>query len=96
LKPPVFEAATFFRATFYRDPEYSLKGASSGEEKGKEKSKEKVLRFMTQNPVITAQELSETLGLGTAGVDKIIRSLKIQKKLRRVGPDKGGRWEVFG
>ncbi|MDO9529210.1 MAG: ATP-binding protein, partial [Syntrophales bacterium] len=25
LKPPVFEVSTFFRATFYRDPEYALK-----------------------------------------------------------------------
>ena len=99
LEPPKFEVTTFFKAIFYRNPEYSLKGAKLGAEKGreksKEKSKEKILRLMIQNHAITTQELSETLSLSTAGVEKAIRTLKRQKKLRRVGSDRGGRWEVL-
>jgi ATP-dependent DNA helicase RecG len=49
---------------------------------------------MIQNPEITTRELSDVLHLSIAGVEKTIRMLKGQKKLRRVGPDKGGRWEV--
>jgi predicted HTH transcriptional regulator len=30
-----------------------------------------------------------------AGIEKAIRILKGQKKLRRIGPDKGGQWEVL-
>ena len=99
IEPPKFEVTTFFKAIFYRNPEYSLKGAKLGAEKGreksKEKSKEKILRLMIQNHAITTQELSETLSLSTAGVEKAIRTLKRQKKLRRVGSDRGGRWEVL-
>jgi ATP-dependent DNA helicase RecG len=99
LEPPKFEVTTFFKAIFYRNPEYSLKGAKLGAEKGreksKEKSKEKIIRLMIQNHAITTQELSETLSLSTAGVEKAIRTLKKQKKLRRVGSDRGGRWEVL-
>jgi len=28
------------------------------------------------------------------GIEKIVRILKKEKRLRRVGPDKGGYWEV--
>jgi len=98
LKPPKFEVTIFYLATFYRDSEYSLKwsmqGVEKSREKSREKSKEKILRLMIQNPEITTRELSDVLDLSIAGVEKTIRMLKGQKKLRRVGPDKGGRWEV--
>jgi ATP-dependent DNA helicase RecG len=103
LRPPEFEVTTFFKVIFYRNPEYSMKApqatrrktAEKGREKSKEKSKEKILQLMIQNPEITTRELSEALGLSMAGIEKAIRILKGQKKLRRIGPDKGGQWEVL-
>ena|GEM_PF-1318647 len=67
----------------------------NGQKGSKEKSKEKILRLMAENPIITMQELAESLGLSLAGIEKIIRILKQQGRLRRVGPDKGGHWEVL-
>ena len=103
LEPPKFEITNFFRVIFYRNPEYSLKkGAEkkvgeTGEksrEKGREKSREKVLVLMAGNPSITTQELAEGVGVSIKGIEKIIRLLKKQGQLRRIGPDKGGHWEV--
>jgi ATP-dependent DNA helicase RecG len=68
------------------------KGKSNG--KSKVKSNEKVVSLMASDPAITVPEIAGLLGLSLAGVEKIIRALKRQERLRRVGPDKGGHWEV--
>ncbi|KAA0250314.1 MAG: hypothetical protein DWB56_02220 [Candidatus Jettenia sp.] len=33
--------------------------------------------------------------MSLAGVEKSIRTLKQQGRLRRIGPDKGGYWEII-
>lgn len=70
------------------------KGREKGREKSREKSREKVLRLIGENSAITTQEIAQALGLSLKGVEKIIRTLKQQERLRRIGPDKGGHWEV--
>ena len=95
LKEPLFEYDTFFKVTFYRNPEYALKQtAEKSKEKGKEKSREKILEMMANNPKITTQEIADAIGLSIAGTEKAIRVLKKQGQLQRIGPDKGGHWEV--
>ena len=64
-------------------------------EKSNEKSNEKVLCLVTENPAITTGALSTKLNLSVSGIARIIRNLKRKQKLRRVGPDKGGHWEVL-
>ncbi len=51
--------------------------------------------LMRQSPDITIPEMAEIIGITGRGVRKQIENLKAQGKLRRVGPDKGGRWEVL-
>ncbi|MDP2807655.1 MAG: winged helix-turn-helix transcriptional regulator, partial [bacterium] len=63
--------------------------------KSKVKSKVEIVRLMTETPAITKQEIAEALGLSLAGIEKVIRTLKQQGLLRRIGPDKGGHWEVL-
>ena len=92
------EIGTKFIATFKRRSYFEgKKGLGKLDEKGresKEKSKEKILRLMIDNSAITIQEIAEILGMSLAGVEKSIRILKQQEHLRRIGPDKGGYWEV--
>ena len=64
--------------------------------KSKVKSKEKVIEIIVQNPSVTIPEIAASLDMSIPGIEKIIRSLKEQKRLRRIGPDKGGHWEVIG
>ena len=72
------------------------KEKSKGESKvvGKEKSKEKILLHLAMNPSATTYELAEVTGLSISGVEKNIRELKASGRLRRVGPDRGGHWDV--
>ena len=63
-------------------------------QKSKEKSKEKILQAIEKNPYITTSELSQLIGLSISGIEKNLRQLKEQNKIKRIGPDKGGHWEV--
>jgi ATP-dependent DNA helicase RecG len=63
-------------------------------EKSREKNAERLLALIRHNATVTTEELATALGLSRAGVDKIISRLKKIGSLRRVGPDKGGHWEV--
>ena len=54
----------------------------------------KILAMMRENPQVTIAELAKTTGLSDRAVKKSIKKLKEGGLLRRVGPDKGGHWEV--
>lgn len=105
LKPPKFEITTFFRAIFYRNPEYALKRVEgvSVEKKLVEglverlaESQRKILAKVKDNPYMSKKELSDKIGISTTAIDKNISQLKKKGLLKRVGPDKGGHWEVAG
>ena len=59
------------------------------------KSSQKILQLVTQNSNITTSEMANILGISRRAVTKQISILKIDGQLRRVGPDKGGHWEVI-
>ena len=59
------------------------------------KSSQKILELISASPNITISEIADRLGMTTRGVDKNIKRLKEQGIIRRVGPDKGGHWEVI-
>ena len=46
------------------------------------------------NKAITIRELQEMSGLSESGVKKIIRQLRQDNLIKRIGGDKGGYWEV--
>lgn len=72
---------------------YDADGARSSQ-KSNQKSSQKILAVMKSMPDVTLAELCTATGLSLAGVKKNIRKLKDANRVRRVGPDKGGHWEV--
>ena len=48
-----------------------------------------------ENPKITRAELQNITGLSESGVKKILRQLQQKGLLNRIGPDKGGHWEII-
>lgn len=67
-------------------------GEGVGEKLGETRTA--ILRVMLDNPKITTTSLSEKLRISTTAVDNNIRYLRSQNYLKRVGPAKGGHWEV--
>ena len=50
---------------------------------------------MRSNPTISIEELAELCGLTRDGINYNIRNLKNKGIIKRIGPDKGGHWEVI-
>jgi Fic family protein len=63
-------------------------------QRSSQKSSQKIMGVMKSMPDVTLAELANATGLSVAGVKKNIRKLKDANLIRRVGPDKGGHWEV--
>lgn len=68
--------------------------APKSSQKRSQKSSQKILAAMKAMPDVTMSELANATGLSLAAIKKNIRKLKDSNLLRRVGPDKGGHWEV--
>jgi len=58
------------------------------------KSNQKILALIKKNSKITIREICDSTGLSESGVKKIIKKLKDEGALLRVGALKGGHWEV--
>ena len=53
-----------------------------------------VKAYTVADPFIPILDLCRKTSLSTSGVYKIIAALKAASKIRRIGPTKGGCWEV--
>ena len=62
-------------------------------QKSNQKSDQKILAAMRRNPQVTIRELQEDTGLSESGVKKIIRQLREEGIVQRIGGAKGGHWE---
>ncbi len=101
--PPTFEDRQGFLIVTFKAQSVQEAGTEPGaqstveksKEKSREKSREKVLSLVKENTNITTAEMATGLGLSQAGIEKIIRNLKSEGRLRRIGSDKSGRWEII-
>ncbi len=56
---------------------------------------EKVIQIIEEKPDVTIKEIASLLGKSNRWAEEQIRKMKEQKIIRRVGPDKGGYWELI-
>ncbi|MFH0940356.1 MAG: RNA-binding domain-containing protein [Candidatus Omnitrophota bacterium] len=69
-------------------------GGQKTVEKTVEITVEKILALIKENPQITQKKLMVKTGLTRRGVEWNLKKLKDAGRIRRIGPDKGGHWEV--
>jgi len=93
-KPTFEESGGSFRIVFRRVTTNQNELAEKLVERLVE-SQKKILNLVQQNPHISKKELSLKVGISTTAIDKHIKKLKEMGFLRRIGPDKGGHWEVL-
>lgn len=53
-----------------------------------------IIAALRQNPALSANELASITHLSADGVRYHLKKLKAAGTIRRIGPDKGGAWEV--
>lgn len=54
----------------------------------------KILKFIADDPEVSISKLAEQLSVSYATAKRDIAKLVDANKLRRVGPKKGGYWEI--
>ena len=57
-------------------------------------NKLQILRLVLANPYITKQEMAKAVGISVKSISANITAMR-GKYLNRLGPDKGGFWEVI-
>ena len=72
----------------------SLKSTQKTPQKTLQKTPQKILAAIRANPSVGTQEMADMIGVERSTVARAIAKLKRDGILRRVGPDKGGHWEV--
>ena len=74
----------------------SKKSETPGElSKTSGKTSGKILAALKQDENLTIPELASLIGVTERSIERNIRKLQEQGRLRRIGPAKGGRWEVL-
>lgn len=60
------------------------------------KTVDRILTLLKENPQYTARELAGAIGISAKGIEKQLSKLKLEGRIRRVGPARGGYWEIEG
>ena len=63
--------------------------------KSNQKSNQKILSEIRQNSSVSIRELQDLVGLSESGVKKVLRQLRNDGVIVRVGGAKGGHWEII-
>ena len=92
-KPKVHQEPRAPRAPKLPKP---LQRIISSESDGKPKTRDIILSLLAEHPYFTTAELASRIGISAKGVEKHLSRLKADGSLKRIGPDKGGRWSVTG
>ena len=69
-----------------KEPESTLKSSM--------KSEDRLMLVLKDDQTMSLPKMAEAIGLSVAGVRKVLDKLRATGRIRRIGPDKGGRWEV--
>lgn len=55
-----------------------------------------LVELLRQNPMVSRKDLAASMKIHESAVQKRLEVLRKNGVIRRVGPDKGGHWEVIG
>ena len=59
-----------------------------------QKTVDRLVELLRAQPHLTQVGMAAALGISRQAIQKHIANLKSAGRLRRIGPDKGGHWEV--
>jgi ATP-dependent DNA helicase RecG len=87
-----------FTVTVHRKTETGSEnkgGSPKSSPKSGGKTEDRILDLINQDNTISTERIGEVLGISKRAVLKQIDKLKNQGRLCRIGPAKGGHWEVL-
>lgn len=73
----------------------SMQNTLQSDHRSNYKSDQKILSLMKENSNITIKELMEILSMSESGIKKVIKKLKDEGILHRIGSLKAGHWQIL-
>ena len=64
-------------------------------QKTSQKTSQKIIDLIKEDPYISTSKMAEIIGVDRRNIARNIKKLQEQGAVRRVGPDKGGFWEII-
>ena len=64
-------------------------------QKTSQKTSQKIIDLIKEDPYISTSKMAEIIGVDRRNIARNIKKLQEQGVVRRVGPDKGGFWEII-
>ena len=58
------------------------------------KTRDKIIDLLRQNPKLSATALAAEIGISAKGIQRHLANFKAEGILHRIGPDKGGQWQI--
>lgn len=65
------------------------------QQKTSHETSQKIIELVKENANISTQEMAERIGIDRRNVTRAIHKLREAGIIHRVGPDKGGHWEII-
>ena len=90
-----FLATTSGQASGQTSGQTELNTAEKSSLKSSLKSETSIIEAIKVNPNVTIPILQDITGMSRNGIKKALNRLREQGIIRRVGPDKGGHWEII-
>ncbi len=104
LAPPLYDyGMSGLMLTFHASPQHLIKALGEQDaarllgddsQKTSVKTSVKILELLAANPAMTMAEIASIVGKTVRAIEMASSKLIKEGKLRRIGPDKGGHWEV--
>ena len=97
VEPIIEDSFDSYKITF---PISQKTSNESGEKVGRKwgeklgRTEVKILQIISTDKFVTIEELAKTIQIGTTAVENNIAKLKKKGLLKRIGPAKGGHWEI--
>lgn len=63
-------------------------------QKALQKTSQKIIDMIKENPYISTLEMANTIGIDRRNIARNIKKLQEKGIVKRIGPDKGGYWEI--
>ena len=93
--PALKDNAGFVTLTFILPTSLAPRIQGSGSDETPGKTPDLILDWLTEAPSASIPELAHHLGKSERAIERAIRKLRADGKLVRIGPAKGGHWQVL-
>ena len=96
LEPPIIEADENWFTIIFKRPDLQKESYEDRIYGKRKKTTQKIIEVIKLNPYMSRKEIAEKIGNITEdGIKYNLAKLVKEGKIKRIGPDKGGSWEVL-